>query len=269
MSARGELIRPFSSRQPYSSTRLLSDKEQRAEREQFELIKQAKDKISVEEIMELKREKQNLIQERNMLRAKITRFSDLAKKSNSNVTVNPRNRGKSRNTMIANSLQRQIDSLTQQIAQRRSETQQLIISDKAVEITELQEEAKMLYMESMRLEREKKEVENEYREAQLTLEKINANYSSAVISEQAKQIKNLEKEISLQRQRNEILRTKISAIKEEQKDKAYIDATEKVKQKIEEVKKKIQMEREEMRKLDEETNLFKIAHKERMEKLRK
>ncbi|EAX97549.1 hypothetical protein TVAG_006800 [Trichomonas vaginalis G3] len=269
MSARGELIRPFSTRQPHSSARLLTDKEQRAEREQFELIKQAKEKISIEEIMELKREKQNLIQERNILRAKITRFADLAKRTNSNGSINPRNRGKSRNAIIANTLQNQIDSLTRQIAQKRSETQQLMFSDKAVEITELQEEAKMLFMEAMRLEREKKEVELQYKEAQENLERINANYSSSVIAEQSKQINQLEKEISLQRQRNEILRSKISAIKEEQKTKSYIDATEKVKNKIEEIKKKIQAEKEAIRALDQETELVKIAHKERMENLRK
>ena len=267
MSARAELVRPFSQRNITLGVKIPTDKEKKFEREQFAAIKRDKNLISQDEIIELKRERQNLIQERNMLKAKITRFSDLAKRPSQPSTTNPRSRAPSRNTIIANSLQKQIDSLTQMIAQKRTETQQIMTSDRAVQIRELQEEALMLYSEIVRLQEEKKNVDAQYKEASDQLHQIKTHYSETVINDQAKMIKNLEKEISLQQQRNDMIRHKITLLKQEQKDETFVSASDKMQRQIQNMKDKIKAERQAIKQLDIETQKLREKHTMELKKL--
>ena len=267
MSTRAELVRPFSQRNITLGVKIPTDKEKKFEREQFAAIKRDKNLITNDEILELKRERQNLIQERNLLKTKIARFADLAKRPNQPSTTNPRSRAPSRNTIIANSLQKQIDSLTQMIAQKRTETQQIMVSDRAVQIKELQEEALMLYSEVIRLQDEKKSVDNQYKNATEQLHQIKTHYSESVINDQHKTIKNLEKEISLQQQRNDMIRHKITLLKQEQKDDSFVSAADKMQRQIQNMKDKIKAEKEAIRRLDDETQKLRANHTMELKRL--
>lgn len=267
MTTRAELVRPFSQRVVSLGVKIPTEREKKCEREQFAAIKREKNLISQDEIMDLKREKQNLAQERNMLKAKITRFSDLAKRPNQPSTMNPRSKTQSRNAIIANSLQKQIDSLTQMIAAKRSETQQILYSDRAVQINELQEESIMLYSEIVRLQNEKKEIDSQYKEAAQQLQQIKTHYSESVLNEQHKMIKNLEKEIALQQQRNETIRHKIISMKREQNDETFISANEKTQKQIAEMKEKIRIEKQAIKQIDQETEEMRKNHAIELKKL--
>ena len=153
-SARPELIRPFSHKNPPNSARAPEDRSMYAARNQFTAIKRSSENITTDDIVNLKREKQNLLQERTLLKAKLARFADINR--------HPKDAG--RNQQIANSLERQVRTLEQLTASKRAEIAQLIYSDRAAVITELQEESKMLHLELMRLKKTKQETEQELRQ---------------------------------------------------------------------------------------------------------
>lgn len=257
MSSKPELVRPVAVK---SQAKYVADREKRYEHQNNFISKKDAQKLTQEDIIDLKREKHNLMQEKNILKAKITRYSDLARRPNPPQSARRDNRTSSRNQIIANSLQKQIESLTQVIASKRSETHQLCTSDRAVIITELQEEAKMLYMEIIRLNEAKRATDIQYKEAQHKLQQIRTLYSESVLNEQNKMIKNLERDIDAQRERNSKIRQKILQMKDQQRDKQYISISEKIAKQIEEVKQNIREERQAIKNIDEETCRLRKEH---------
>ena len=114
-SARPELIRPFSHKNPPNSARAPEYRSMYAARNQFTAIKRSSENITTDDIVNLKREKQNLLQERTLLKAKLARFADINR--------HPKDAG--RNQQIANSLERQVRTLEQLTASKRAEIAQL------------------------------------------------------------------------------------------------------------------------------------------------
>ncbi|EAY14712.1 hypothetical protein TVAG_038180 [Trichomonas vaginalis G3] len=152
-----------------------------------------------DEIGVLKREKQNLIQEKSLLKAKIARLTTRAKKPQSFAT----------NSAVQNSLERELHQIEQMTANYRSEIALIKQSDRAAIIDELQEECLMLHMELIRMRSKKSEAEKENKDLQQLLQEKQSEFSREVLSKQKKEIKSLQKEIALQQSRNEIIAEKV------------------------------------------------------------
>lgn len=253
-TARPELVRPFTTKNAPNSARYSDDRQMYSARNQFTQIKNSKDQLTSDDIVNLKREKQNLIQERSILKAKIARFS--------NITHKPKAPG--RNQQIANSLEKQVHTLEQLTAAKRAEIAQLIYSDHAAVITELQEESKMLHLELMRLQRNKRETELELKDISAQLEDACQKYSPAVLNRQHRTIKNLEKEISAQRKRNDLLKAKLDAMKQEQSQNKYQDVNDKIQKSIDSLKAKIRAEQQQISEIDQQIAGLKDQHAREM-----
>lgn len=148
---------------------------------------------TAEEINVLKKEKQNLIQEKSLLKAKITRLIDITKhpeKYTNKITTDP------------NSLEKEYKQIEQMSASRRAEIAQLISSDLAATVNELQEECLMLHMELIRVKGEKNKAEQDLRSIAKQLQDAKYNFSPELEKKQRKIISDLERQIAEQKIRN-------------------------------------------------------------------
>jgi chromosome segregation ATPase len=224
-------------------------------RSQFNAIKTARETITTEDIVNLKREKQNLIRERTLLKAKLARYA----------SYNQHPKPYGRNQQIANSLEREVHKLEQLTAAKRAEIAQLIYSDRAAIVTELQEESKMLHLELLRLKRVKQETETELKNAAVQLEEASHKYSSAALAAQQKVIKQLEKEVAEQRRKNQVAEEKVVKLKDEQEGVGK--ELEKGQQRLEELRIQIRAEQQEIAALDQQMARMKADHAVEMQRL--
>jgi predicted RNase H-like nuclease (RuvC/YqgF family) len=228
-----------------------------AARSQFTAIKNARESLTTEDITNLKREKQNLLRERTLLKAKLSRYA----------SFNRHSKPPGRNQQIANSLEREVHKLEQLTAAKRAEIAQLIYSDRAAVITELQEESKMLHLELMRLKKAKQESELDLREIASQYEQACQKYSPAVLTRQHAQIATLEQMIAAQKEKNETLQSKVNSLKAEQEGQERQAEAEKVQQKIDQLKAKIRREQQEISALDKQMEEMRQEHNNEMQRL--
>jgi chromosome segregation ATPase len=224
-------------------------------RSQFAAIKNSQESLTTDDIVNLKREKQNLIRERTLLKAKLARYASFNR--------HPKPPG--RNQQIANSLEREVHKLEQLTAAKRAEIAQLIYSDRAAVITELQEESKMLHLELMRLKKSKQESETDLRGLAAEYDEACQKYSPAVLSRQHAQIANLEQMIAAQKEKNDAVRAKIAAMKEEQDGDAQ--QAEKVQRRTEELQARIRHEQQEIAAIDRQMQQMREEHAREMQRL--
>jgi hypothetical protein len=224
-------------------------------RSQFTAIKKSQEALTTDDIVNLKREKQNLIHERTLLKAKLARYA----------SFNHHPKPPGRNQQIANSLEREVHKLEQLTSAKRAEIAQLIYSDRAAVITELQEESKMLHLELMRLKKSKQESESDLRGLAAEYDEACQKYAPTVLSRQQEQITKLEQMIAAQKEKNEMVRAKISAIKEEQEGED--EQAEKIQRKIEEMQGKIKHEQQEIAAIDRQMQQMREEHAREMQRL--
>ena len=257
MSQRPEVFRPLGRRKTPNSARVRRDTEGLySARSQFTAIKNSRESLTTDDIVNLKREKQNLLHERSILKAKLARYANF----------NRHSKAPGRNQQIANSLERQVKTLEQLTAAKRAEIAQLIYADRAAVITELQEESKMLHLELMRLRKAKKETEAELDEISHQLEDSCTRYSPEVLSRQHQTIKGLEKEIAQQRARNDKIREKVETMRQEREDKEK-GANSEIQKQIDDLKAKIRKEQQEIQAIDKQMEQMKEEHAREMQEL--
>jgi DNA repair exonuclease SbcCD ATPase subunit len=220
-------------------------------------MKNSGESLTTDDILNLKREKQNLIRERTLLKVKLARYG----------SFNRHSKPPGRNQQIANSLEREVQKLEQLTAGKRAEIAQLIYSDRAALITELQEESKMLHLELMRLQKTKQETENELRVVSAQLEEASQRYSPAVLARQNSQVRGLEREIAAQRAKNEALKDKVAAMKAAQESDDGVEEAARNQQKIEHLKAQIRKEQQEIAAVDRQMEQIKGEHAAGMQQL--
>jgi hypothetical protein len=250
-------VRPVAQRHAPNSARIANGTDLYTARNQFTAIKNSRESLTTDDIINLKREKQNLIQERSLLKARLARYA--------NFNRHPKPPG--RNQQIANSLEQQVHTLEQLTAAKRAEIAQLIYSDRAAVISELQEESKMLHLELMRLRKEKQESEVTLKEVTAQLKDACEKYSPAVLSRQDKTIKTLEREIAAQRARNDGIKDKVAVMKAEQENTAYQEQNSRVHKQIDSLRAQIKQEQQEIAALDEQMAQMKADHAAEMQRL--
>ena len=139
-----------------------------------------------DEIGILKREKQNLIQEKSLLKAKITRLRNKASKPPQKKKQNIQNiHG------LLNNLEVEIKKITQLAASKRTEIETIKQSDRAAVITELQEECLILHQEIIRMKRTNAYMQKQTKDMRNDLMQKQADFSENVYNKQKKERKEL------------------------------------------------------------------------------
>jgi uncharacterized protein YnzC (UPF0291/DUF896 family) len=203
----------------------------------------------------LKREKQTLIRQRTLLTAKLARFA----------SFNHHPKPPGRNQLIAHSLSTEVQTLEQLTAMKREEIARLIYSDRAALITELQEESKMLHLEVSRLTKVKQDTEVEVRELAARLEHVTQKCSAAAFARQQKQIKDLQRAIVIQREKNEEV---LQAVAARQTEEEVSEENEKRQQKIDQLRAQVEREQQEIAAIDEQIGRMREDHAKEMQRIR-
>jgi len=256
MSARPDVVRPFSDRVGPRSARVRCDRELYSVRNQFTALRNSRETLTTDDIVNLKREKQNLIHERSILKAKLSRYAPF----------NRHSKGPGRNQQVANSLERQVRTLEQLTAAKRAEIAEIVCSDRAAVVTELHEESKMLHLELLRLRRARQETGRELAEVDAQLEDARQRYSPAVLAKQARTIKALEREVAGQRIRNEQVQEKVAQMRA-QRNERRSEEDDRTQKAIDGLRRRIREEQQEIAAIDQRTGEMRDAHAREMQEL--
>ena len=236
-----KLIKPTITRPQTSRPLPQNDRDLFALRAQLNAIK--REPITQEEILNLKLEKQRLLEERTRIKTKITHFADKSKKPPS-----------VRSKQVQQSLERQIKTLESMVEERKEQLHSIIYSDRAAEITELQEESKILALEIIRLQQSKKDSQSELKNAEVRVGYMNNEYSDEKLMKRKKKVLELEQSILAQTDRNDRLRQDIELLKEQQKEREESEENQKLLEEIQKLKDQIQEEKRAIQEIDDEIN---------------
>lgn len=196
-----------------------------------------------EELRNLKREKQDLAQEKVLLKAKISRLID--------ITKHPYRYSPRQNTG-QNSLEKEQKRLEQLSAYKRAEIASLKCSDLAAIVNELQEECLMLHMELIRVRQEKSKTDREFRQITRQLQEAEIQFNPDLERKQEKIIKELNNQIAEQTMRNKRIQAKLT----ERENRIYGNKQDEaaliVQRTIEDLEQKIRNEQDEIDRIDNE-----------------
>ncbi|KAH0795452.1 hypothetical protein GPJ56_000665 [Histomonas meleagridis] len=162
--------------------------------------------ITKEDIIELKLEKQKLLDERTQLKAKIARLEIQSKRSTRIANVNPQ---------LLTQLDKEYKAIENQVQRQRTQLNSLLSSDNAAQRQELQEESKILYQERIRLQELQLQQQITLNEAKSELKRLMALDGPEVLEKQEKKIKILEEKIKKYKIANHKLSAKVKNLKEQ------------------------------------------------------
>lgn len=165
-------------------------------------------RVTKEDINDLKIEKQRLIEERQQLKAKIVRLETQSKRSARTGTTNQN---------LLTQLDREYKSVEHLIMQQRAQINELLRSDNAAERQELQEEAKIIYQERLRLHDLQIQQQIDLNQAKKELDDLLSSDGPAVFEKQARKINELEEKLRKYEKANKKLSEKIKKLKQEKK----------------------------------------------------
>lgn len=160
--------------------------------------------ITNEDIHELKIERQKLIDERTQLKSKIARLEVQSKKSARTSNVNP--------TLISQ-LDHEYKTVEKLIMQQRAQINQLQMSDNAAQRQELQEEAKIIYMEKIRLSNQINQEEIALDGLRQQLDYFENSDGTEVYNRQQKRIDQLEIKFKKYTKENERLSARVKTLR--------------------------------------------------------
>jgi hypothetical protein len=160
--------------------------------------------VTKEDIIELKLERQKLIEERTQLKTKIARLEVQSKRSARTANTNPQ---------LLNQLDREYLSVEHMIMQQRAQINELLMSDSAAQRQELQEEAKIIYQERVRLQELQLQQQITLNDAKRELEDLLASDGPEVYERQAQRIEALEAKLKKYEHANSKLASKVKTLK--------------------------------------------------------
>jgi chromosome segregation ATPase len=165
-------------------------------------------RVSKDDVNDLKIEKQQLIDERTQLKAKIVRLEAQSKRST---------RAGTSNKNLLTQLDKEYKSVEHLVMQQRAQINQLLRSDNAAERQELQEEAKNIYQERLRLQDLQLQQQKELSDAKMELDELLRTNGPAIYEKQNQKIKVLEDKLMKYENANARLAEKIRKLKEEKR----------------------------------------------------
>ena len=171
---------------PFRPPRPLTPKSASARRNTFAKVKKTGQYITIDEITNIKKQKQILLKEKSILQAKIARYEQ-----------NPyRNANDAQNKQIADAVEQDIRKLKKAIQDKRKEIDEISNSDRAASITETQEESKILHLELVRMKDEKEKTSKELSTAQKKLDSLLDEYSPTAIWMMEKDLQDYKKKVN-------------------------------------------------------------------------
>jgi chromosome segregation ATPase len=160
--------------------------------------------VTKEDIIELKQERQKLLEERTQLKTKIARLEVQSKRSARTANTNPQ---------LLNQLDREYLSVEHMIIQQRAQINELLMSDSAAQRQELQEEAKIIYQERIRLQDLQVQQQIALTDAKRELAELLETDGPAVYERQARKIEALEAKLRRYEHANDKLAAKVKSLK--------------------------------------------------------
>ena len=193
------------------------------------------------------------------MRAKLIRLTNINRKPIKN----------KRNSINSNVLQKEVKKLQQVTASKRAEIAQILYSDRASIINELQEQSKLLHCELHRTMNEKISLQDEVKQLQAQLNKEKLINSQAIFQKQTKQIRNLIKQIGIQKERNKKISSKLEEAKMIENNLNGPTQKQQMKEKIQELQNQIKSVKNEIQQIDQEMIDIKEVHANQIKLLRK
>ena len=216
--------------------------------------------LSIEdEISVLKREKQNLFQEKSLLKAKIIRLKNKMGKAPQ------KQRPMSRSHPFQNSLENELKRLKQLSASKRTEIDSIKQSDRAALIGELQEECIILHEEIIRMKYSNKSFNKQTKELHKKLLQTQSEFSESVYSKQKKEINNLHLEIDKQKQRNAVISLKL--MKKEHELDSSDERKTIMQNSYSEIDNKIKQEQDQVKQIEDDIKTISQKGEERVKEL--
>lgn len=160
--------------------------------------------ITQDDINQLKLELQKLQEERKQLNIKIARLEVQAKRAARTTNANPK---------LLTQLDREYKNVEHMIMQQRAQINELLISDAAAQRQELQEEAKIIYLERIRLQDLQLQQQMALNDAKKELEELLASDGPAKFHAQAQKISELEEKLAKYEHANKKLTDKVKRLK--------------------------------------------------------
>ena len=211
-----------------------------------------------EEISVLKKEKQNLFQEKSLLKAKIVRLKNKLGKA-------PQKQTSSRSHPFQNSLENELKKLKQLSASKRTEIDYIKQSDRAALIGELQEECIILHEEIIRMKYSIKSFTKNNKELHNKLVQTQSEFSESVYNKQKKEINNILLEIDKQKQRNAVISLKL--MKKEHQIDSSDERTTIMQNSYSEIDAKIKQEQDQIKRIEEDIQTVKTKGEARVKQL--
>ena len=211
--------------------------------------------ITKEDINELKIERQKLLDERTQLKSKIARLEVQAKKSARTSNANPQ---------LLAQLDKEYKTVEHLIMQQRAQINELLMSDNAAQRQELQEEAKIIYMEKVRLQDLQMQQQISLNDSKRELNDLLETDGPAVLERQEKRIESLEEKLSKYNAINERLASKVRILKKTLEEEA---ATGTIGNKANQLRQQIKEAEKATKDIDDKIKNSIEKHKEIMKKL--
>lgn len=189
----------YSARPNSQHASLLIDSHQQAPSPRFR-----QRQITQEDIQALQLEKQKLIDEKAQLKTKIARLEVQSKRSSRTANTNPQ---------LLTQLDREYKSVEHMIMQQRAQINELLMSDNAAQRQELQEEAKIIYQERVRLQDLQLQQQLALNDARRELQELLESDGPAVFERQAHRIEQLELKLHKYEHANKKLAAKVKSLK--------------------------------------------------------
>ncbi|OHT02247.1 hypothetical protein TRFO_30650 [Tritrichomonas foetus] len=156
------------------------------------------------------------------------------------------------NAKNINSLSAQIKELEEYNQKKKNEINNLLDSDNASKVTEMQEEIVILYEELQRMGEMKKQIDLMVKEATTNLEQTIKTFSPETVAKNKKTIQSLEQEIANQEERNKIARENLLKKESQTNDEEIEHAKFVMQSSIQILKKSIEEEEREIAQINAE-----------------
>ena len=204
------------------------------------------------DILRLKQEKFELSEEKKQLKVKLARMEQ--QKKNQNISTI--------NETVYEKLEQEQKTLEEMIEEQKKELVKLNLSDEAAQRQELQEEAKILYLEQLRLIEERKKQKAAYEESQMALDALLERDGPEVLKQQQDKITKLNDKLYKYIKANKKLTSKLQQQRDNnaninsQYQNAVYKKKQELKQQIEEIKRETSQNRAKIEKAKEEHEIL-------------
>lgn len=216
--------------------------------------------VSKEELDQLKERKNELLDEKKLLKSRIARLQVQTKRAKNGKPI-------STTTNLTEQLQKEYKSLKAMIKSQKNEIYNLVRCDMSAVSFELQEEAKIVFLERNRLQEIQLQQQIELNNSQKELEDLVSTDGPEIYKKQQKKISHYDNIIKRYKEVNSRYTKKIKAMRSERAMKETADQEE-IRQRSEELERQISEAKEARKAYEEKLKKSQDEHEVIMQQLR-